>query len=144
MKMSKDDLIKKVILLLTEATDCIPAHELAKSCGVEPPRIYTIIRCIKEGGKDELPIGIHSVSSGYILSEFASKQHDVEFFRRLNGARTSVWVTANAAAPWIRKRWNTVEDKRAFELIMNPLIHGDYLKLKQGAKILLDKTKAGV
>ena len=145
MKMSKKDLIKRVKELLTEATTHLTAEKLADSCKASIYRIYAAIRALKEGTKDRLPIGIHSVKYGYILSEFASKQDDVEFLRRLNGARTSVYVSANAAAPHIMKRWNAVEDKRAFQLIFKPFMTGsDPMILKKGAKILLDKTKAGV
>ena len=145
MKMSKSDLVKKVHYLLISTTDCMTAAMLADNCKSSIYRIYSAIRALKEGEKNRLPIGIHSIRNGYILSEYASKQNDVELMRKLNGARTSIYITANAASPHIRNRWSSIEDKKVFELIMKPFMSNtDSSILQQGAKILLDKTKAGV
>ena len=138
MLLSKADLMKKVKELLMEATGHIKANKLAARCRTYEARIYGIIRALKEGTKTTLPLGIHSGKKGYILSEFASKQDDVEYLRRLNGAQTSVFISANAAAPHVRKRWNTLDDKRAYELIFRPFLLGN--DLKKGAKILEEKS----
>lgn len=145
MKISKTNLLKKIVDLLKQSTSYISAPKLADACNCSVSRIYGIIRTAREGQKDRLPLGIHSVRNGYILSEYATKTDDVEFFRRLNGARTSVYVTANAAASHIRNRWNTIEDRKAYDTIMKPFaINGQSALLKMGAKILLNRTKAGI
>lgn len=144
MRIRKNDLIKKVNDLLEGATVYLSANKLSFSCRVSVYRIYSAIRALREGTKDRLPVGIHSVKSGYILSKYANKTNDVEFMRKLNGARTSVYISANAAAPHIRERWNAVEDRRAFELIFKPLMTGSDTTILKRGKIFLDKTIAGV
>ena len=143
MLIKQIDLEKKIISLLRETTGKLKAETLAEKCHVSTCRVYTAIRSIKQGVKDRLPIGVHSLRAGYVLSEFASKTDDVQLFRRLNGATASAFITANAAAPHVRKRWNSVEDKRTYELIMKPFndVSGR-VSMDRGMQILLQKSKS--
>ena len=151
MFVKRADLLKKVRDCLKDSTGYLLASQVAKICGVSVYRIYTAVRLLKEGDSHNKPLGIHAVKKGYVLSEYASKVDDVEQLRRLNGLRTSIYVTANAAAPHIRPRWNSVADRSAFSVIMKPLTEGGNVLLRRGTKLLLDqskmvvsKTKAGV
>ncbi len=63
------------------------------------------------------------------------KNDDVHFLRRLNGRRTSDIIALRAAESDIRKRWNSVEDRRNLNLIVGPL-QVDIKSLSEGTKIL--------
>jgi hypothetical protein len=81
-------------------------------------------------------IGIQPTPKGYTLSEFAHKSDDTHFLRRLNGRRVSDFVAINAAAPYIKKRWSGVEDKRQINLILGPLMAGSELEFSQGLEAI--------
>lgn len=144
MKMSKADLIEKVATILSASTGYLTAQQLADSCKTSVYRIYSIIRLLRQGYNKKAPVGIHAVKMGYVLSDYAHKKDDVEMFRRLNGARASIYVIAASAASAIQKRWNTIEDKKAYEIIMRPFVSGGGSILMQGRKIIMDKSKTVV
>jgi hypothetical protein len=140
MKMTKDDLIKKIATTMEGCVGYLTAPQLAKACNCSVYRIYSAIRAMRQGGYNKkAPVGIHAVKKGYILSEYATKTDDVEMFRRLNGARTSIYMIAASSAPHIQKRWTAVEDKRHFEVIMKPFTSGGLSILQQGSKIIKNK-----
>jgi len=141
MKMKKADLIEKVAGILSGSTGYLTAQEIAKLCNASVYRIYSVIRSMRQGFDKKAPVGIHAVKKGYVLSDYASKTDDVEMFRRLNGARTSIYVIAKSSESSIRNRWNTIEDKKAFEIIMRPFTTGGSAILNQGLKIIMDKSK---
>jgi len=141
MKQSKAEVIQRGATILSGCTGYMSAQKIADQCHISVYRVYSAIRALRTGYKKNAPIGVHAVSDGYILSEYATKQDDVEMFRRLNGSRTSVYIIASASAPHISKRWNTIEDKKAFELIMKPFTSGGNSVLKQGIKLIMDLSK---
>lgn len=144
MKMKKKDLLVKLRSIFSAVTGYNSALQLAKACGVTIYRIYSAVRTLREGYGKEKPLGIHRTKKGYVLSEYASMTDDVDFMRRLNGTRTGVYIAANAAAPYIRPRWNSVTDQKAFRLIMQPFVSGGSSVLQRGMKLLVGKTKAGI
>jgi hypothetical protein len=135
-----NNLIQKIISVLTETPEHIPAKKLAEKCGTSISSIYKSIKSIKQGSRILKPIGIHSVKKGYILSEFASKKDDVELCRRLNGQRTNIFITASAASPHILKRWYSIPDKNDFNTILKPLTNNSII-IKKGANLLSIKSK---
>lgn len=141
MKMTKDGLIGKIATILAGSTGYLTAQQLADSCNCSVYRIYSAIKAMRQGHNKQAPVGIHAVKKGYVLSDYAVKNDDVELFRRLNGARTSIYMIAASSAPHIQKRWNTIEDKKAYEIIMKPFLGGGISILNQGAKLILDKSK---
>jgi hypothetical protein len=143
MKMKKSDLIEKIATFLSASTGYLTAQQLADSCKTSVYRIYSTIRAMRQGFNNKAPVGIHAVKKGYVLSEYAAKEDDVELFRRLNGSRASIYTIAASSAPHIQKRWNTIEDKKAFEIIMRPFTAGGSSILNQGLKIIMDKSKKG-
>lgn len=147
MKLTKKELKLKIYRCLADSFENhLTAPNIAKICNISIYQVYSVIRSLREFGCEELDekhIGIHHTKKGYVLSVCATMQDDVEYMRRLNGARTSVHIAARAAYPHIKTRWVGVEDKKAFNLIMHPLNGGGDI-LKRGMKILIAKTKAGI
>jgi len=94
----------------------LSADVIAEKCHLSLGAVYRIIRLMRLEG-----IGTHVTPQGYVLSEYAHKQDDTHFLRRLNGRRTSDHIALQAAAMHIRKRWNTLEEKRHLGLILGPL-----------------------
>lgn len=92
------------------------AKTLAKQFKKSEGRIYSIIRQLREDG-----VGILPSRTGYVRSEYATKNDDVHFFRVVSGRRVSDYLAVTAAAPDIRKRWNTVEDRSTFKSIVMPM-----------------------
>jgi biotin operon repressor len=109
----------------------VPAQVMSDKLGIPVTAVFRLIRYLRVEG-----IGVLTTPKGYILSEFAKKNDDVHFLRRLNGRRASDFIAIRAAEPDIRKRWNSVEDKRNLRLITAPL-HVDLKAITDGAKILL-------
>ena len=141
MRAAKLDLLKKLRgLLIDSPKKGIPAKELANALAIPISRIYGLVRQLKEGYGQNRPLGIHPLKDGYILSEYATRNQDVELLRKLNGIRVSIAVTANSAAPWIKPRWNSIQDKRDFAIVMRPVLAPTTL-FKQSMKILVGKTK---
>jgi len=137
MRSKTVEMIDKVKDLLTGSTDHLKAKQIAKKCNLCPGSIHRIIRIMRESG-----IGVIPTHTGYILSEFADKKDDVGFIRRLNGRRTSDFFSLKAAAPDIRKRWNTIADKKMLEIAFKPLMSDKGL-LDQSLNVL-KKTSVGV
>jgi hypothetical protein len=109
------------------------AKQLAEICRMKPCSVHRIIRFMRLAG-----IGVLTTNKGYVLSEFAKKRDDVNFIRRLYGRRTSDFIAIRAAEGDIRHRWNSIEEKQQFKLIMEPLSVD--LSNSKGMKILLNKT----
>jgi biotin operon repressor len=97
----------RVVSILEGATDYVPAKKLAKQCSVSTASIYMIVGLMRDNG-----IGVIARHvKGYILAEFASKQDDVHFSRRLNSQYARACIAMQAAAPHITKRWKGEERK---------------------------------
>jgi biotin operon repressor len=123
-------LVKKGMSVLKDE-EYVPAQVMSDKLGIPVTAVFRLIRYLRVEG-----IGVLTTPKGYILSEFAKKNDDVHFLRRLNGRRASDFIAIRAAEPDIRKRWNSVEDKRNLRLITAPL-HVDLKAITDGAKILL-------
>jgi len=124
------DLLKKGMGVLRDQ-HYVPAQDMSAKLGIPVSAVFRLIRLMRVEG-----IGVHTTPKGYVLSEFAKKNDDVHFLRRLNGRRASDFIAIRAAEPEIRKRWSSVEDRRSFRLITAPL-HVDLKAITDGAKILL-------
>jgi len=129
MRSNTLDMMNKVKTFLIENTH-ISAKAIAKKCKMSEGAVYRLIRLMRNDG-----IGIHVTSKGYVLSEFASKIDDTGFLRRLNGRRTSDCIAIQASAPYIKKRWNTVEDKRGLGIILGAL-SSDLTLLGEGLSVI--------
>ena len=115
MRSSTVEMMNKVKSLLLE-NSYLPAEVIAEKCHLSLGSAYRIIRLMRIEG-----IGVHVTPKGYVLSEYARKQDDTHFLRRLNGRRVSDYIAISAAVPHIKKRWNALEDKRHLGLILGPL-----------------------
>lgn len=113
----------------------IKTLDIAKKCKIKPWKVRKIIKEFRIEGT-----GIHPCSSGYVLSEFATKQDDVELLRRINGRRTSDLITLVAAKPHIIGRWKSIEEKRDIRRVLEPIL-GPRRTLEQGKKLLLGYEK---
>jgi hypothetical protein len=135
MRVKTAEMIVKVKRLLTE-NNYIKGSAIAEQCHIHVSSVYRIIRLMRQKG-----IGTQALNKGYILSEFASKRDDVEYLKRLNGRRTSDFISVQASFPFIKKRWPHLEDKRSLGLIVAPLM-ADMKLLGAGLeaiKVLEDK-----
>ena len=138
MKHKTEVLVKLVNDYLVSCdTGRASAKKLAEKFKVSISRIYGIIRILREQGTGVLPS-----RNGYILSQFATKKDDVHFFRMVSGRRVSDYLAVTAAAPDIRKRWNTVEDRNTFKLITGPVIGPDNGKIFKAGLSTLMKMKS--
>jgi biotin operon repressor len=132
MKQKVSNSVNKVKNALVD-NEYQTARELADKCGMQPCSVYHVIRNMRVAG-----IGIMSTNKGYVLSEFAKKTDDVNFIRRLYGRRASDFIAISAAQRDIQKRWNTIEEKREFKLLVEPLTVD--ISNSKGMRILLDKS----
>lgn len=115
MRQKTLDMINKIKTLLIE-NEHIQAPELAEKCHLSRSSIYRLIRVMINEG-----IAIQTTNKGYILSEFAGKKDDTNFFRRINGRRASDFLSLQACAPFIKKRWRGIEDKKMLKQIFSSL-----------------------
>ena len=138
MRSKTVEMIGKIKSLLTEETGYLTAKQLGKKCNLCPGSIHRIIKIMRESGTGVIPTKV-----GYILSEFATKSDDVGFVRRLNGRRTSDFFSFKSAEPDIRKRWNSLEDKKVIEIAFRPFVSTTKSMLEQSLNIL-NKTSAGI
>ena len=135
----KTEVLAKLVndYLVSCDTGRASAKKLSEKFKVSVSRIYMIIRVLREKGTGVLPS-----RKGYILSEFATKKDDVHFFRMISGRRVSDYMAVTAAAPDIRKRWNTVEDRNTFKLIVAPATGPDNGKMFKAGLTALMKMKS--
>jgi hypothetical protein len=94
-----------------------------------------MIRNLRLGG-----VGIIPGVNGYVLSEYAKKNDDVYFLRRLHGQRTGAFIALRAAEPDIRNRWRGVTARDELRLLTAPL-KVDLGKMDAGREILLKYEK---
>jgi biotin operon repressor len=130
-------MMKKAMSIFRDE-EYLPAKALGEKLGMRVSAVYRLVRMFREDG-----VGIHPNPKGYILSEFATKNDDVHFLRRLNGRRVSDILALRAAEHSIRKRWTSVADRRNFLLLTGPL-QADLKSLEQGKIILSAKNKKGI
>lgn len=129
MRSSTKEMFEKVKTFLIE-NNYATALQLSEHCHLSVTSIYRIIRMMRMDN-----IGVLVTPHGYILSEFAKKNDDVHFLRRLAGRRVSDIISFSAAERHIRKRWNAVADRRSLNLIVAPL-RADLSAVSNGLKIL--------
>lgn len=129
MRNSTKEMFEKVKIYLLEH-NYATASQIAEHCNLSDASVYRIIRMMRLDN-----IGVLVTPHGYILSEFAKKNDDVHFLRRLNGRRASDIIALTAAERHIRERWNAVSDRRALNLITAPL-RTDLAAVNNGLKIL--------
>jgi biotin operon repressor len=109
-------MMRKVKGLLTESDGYLSATDLSKKCKMSKQSVYNMIRNLRLGG-----VGIIPGVSGYVLSEYAKKNDDVYFLRRLHGQRTGAFIALRAAEPDIRNRWRGVTARDELKLLTAPL-----------------------
>lgn len=141
MRLSKIELRKKIIAILKDNPEHQTTEKLATACRCSHYCIRSAIRSIREGKDNIPPVGIHSLRAGHILSEFASMRDDVALMHRMNGLRTMLFMTAYTAALHIEKRWGSIEHKRAYDIIMKPILNSSDDILNRGKKMLIDVSK---
>jgi len=107
------------------------AHELAKQLRVSHATIHNGVRMLREMRN----VGVHPAKDGYCLSEWATKQDDVHYLRRLLGALEHARKGMAAARPYIERRWTSLEQKRQLRLIVAPL-SGGTRALDSGFRVL--------
>lgn len=135
MKSKVTSMRNKALHILRDE-NYIHAKDLAEKLGMSRASVYVLIRGLRHGG-----IGVHPNPKGYILSEFASKNDDVHFMRRLNGRRSSDYMSLRAAESEMRKRWASIEDRRNLRLITAPIII-EPSSLVESNRILLEAKKS--
>lgn len=135
MRAKTVEMLKKIKSILQETTEYLQADVIAEKCHMPISSVYRCIRLLRLEN-----VGVHVTPKGYILSEFAQKQDDTHLFRRLNGRRASDFLTMSAAAPSIRKRWRSVEDRQTLKIIMESLsVNRNLLDKGLGAIELLEE-----
>jgi len=137
MRQSTETLIAKIEDILIGGSH-LKAGELAKHFHVKPCTIYRAIRLMREVKN----VGVHSIKTGYCLSECASKKDDVNFLRRLMGQRTSGLIALQASQPYIEKRWKGIEQRRQLLMIVGPL-SGSTRALQSGFKVISNMKVRG-
>lgn len=116
----------------------VSALTVAVDLKVKPSAVYRAVRILRTQG-----VGIHPSQTGYVLSEIATKKDDVGLLRRVNGRRTSDYITISAAMPHIEKRWHSFPDKTHLRIALGGLLPSSKV-LSKGCQVLnlLNKKKA--
>jgi hypothetical protein len=134
MKASVKESINKVKQALID-NEYQTAKQLGDKCGLKPCSIYRVVKNMRIAG-----IGVLPSSCGYVLSQYAKKNDDVGFIRRVYGRRASDFIAVKAAQPDISRRWNSIEEKKELKLLIQPLFVN--LSDSKGMNILLKKTNS--
>jgi biotin operon repressor len=138
MRPKTKEMLNRLRTLLAE-NEYQSAAQLAEATHMSTASVYRAVRILKEEGT-----GILVTNKGYILSSCAKKRDDVNFLRRLNGRRTSDFISMTAAEPDMKKRWKSVIDRRTLALILAPL-RADVVTLKKGLdQVVLLEQKKGI
>lgn len=131
MRSSTKEMMRKVKGLLTESDGYLSATDLAEKCKTSKQSVYNMIHNLRLGG-----VGIIPGVKGYVLSEYAKRNDDVYFLRRLHGQRTGAFIALRAAEPDIRNRWRGVTASNELRLLTAPL-KVDMGKMYSGHEIFM-------
>ena len=121
-----DRLCSQIPILLKDEN--MTAKELSRKLNACSNTIHKAIRKLRERG-----IGIHPGRKGYILSEFATRQDDVHFSRRVMSRRVSDAIALQAAFPHIEKRWDGIEH---FRSSIRMIVDDNVKKLKTNLDVI--------
>lgn len=97
----------RIVSALRGATGYVTAKQLAKKHGLSTATVYKIISLMRDNGIGVMP----RHRQGYVLAEYASKQDDVYFSRRLNSQYARACIAMQVASPHILKRWKGDDQK---------------------------------
>lgn len=127
------EMMKKMKNLLVDK-EYVTSFELAESCGLSRSSIYRMVRLLREDG-----VGIIPAKKGYILAEYATRSDDVHFLRKLNGRRTSDFISLRSSEKFLRRRWRSITDRETLRLLVSPL-KANLKVLQKGEEVLRKKS----